>query len=240
MSRLLYAAALSSSILLSPAHAQSPFTPAPLGEHILQKARDWQAAPNPKTPTEFRAGHVTPRKLVRMPSGQSRWFRGHPAERCAGHHADRLRRQGLQLGRLSFQGVLCGRRQDRPARLGPRPGRRRTVLGRLRRGPLRFQHRVVHALRGRREHRQASVVTLARRPSDERARHRRRPRLHVVPRRRPPVGQPRAGGLRPADRKNLVAAVDRQRRPVRARRGRGEGPRLHLRRLGLSARSEDR
>ena len=63
MSRLLYAAALSSSILLSPAHAQSPFTPAPLGEDILQKARDWQAAPNPKPPTEFRAGHVTPRKL---------------------------------------------------------------------------------------------------------------------------------------------------------------------------------
>ena len=48
MSRLLYAAALTSSILLSPAHAQSPFTPAPLGEDILQKARDWQAAPNPK------------------------------------------------------------------------------------------------------------------------------------------------------------------------------------------------
>ena len=51
MSRLLYAAAVSSSILLSPAHAQSPFTPAPLGEDILQKARDWQAAPNPKPPT---------------------------------------------------------------------------------------------------------------------------------------------------------------------------------------------
>src|SRR5262245_27229092 len=63
MSRLLYAAAVSSSILLSPAHAQSPFTPAPVGEDILQKARDWQAAPNPKPPTEFRAGHVTPRKL---------------------------------------------------------------------------------------------------------------------------------------------------------------------------------
>ena len=63
MSRFLYAAALSSSILLSPAHAQSPFTPAPLGEDILQKARDWQAAPNPKPPTEFRAGHVTLRKL---------------------------------------------------------------------------------------------------------------------------------------------------------------------------------
>ena len=63
MSRLLYAAALSSSILLSPAHAQSPFTPAPLGEDILQKARDWQAAPNAKPPTEFRAGHVTPRQL---------------------------------------------------------------------------------------------------------------------------------------------------------------------------------
>src|SRR5262249_57857123 len=63
MSRLLYAAALSSSILLSTAQAQSPFTPAPLGEDILQKARDWQTAPNPKPPTEFRAGHVTPRKL---------------------------------------------------------------------------------------------------------------------------------------------------------------------------------
>ena len=63
MSRLLYAAALLSSILLSPAHARSPFTPVPLGEDILQKARDWQAAPNPKPPTEFRAGHVTPRKL---------------------------------------------------------------------------------------------------------------------------------------------------------------------------------
>src|SRR5262245_41154322 len=46
-----------------PAHAQSPFTAAPLGEDILQKVRDWQAAPNPKPPTEFRAGHVTPRKL---------------------------------------------------------------------------------------------------------------------------------------------------------------------------------
>src|SRR5215510_5304112 len=65
MSRLLYAAALSSSILFSPAHAQSPFTPAPLGEDILQKARDWQAAPNPKPPTEFRAGNVTPRKLAK-------------------------------------------------------------------------------------------------------------------------------------------------------------------------------
>src|SRR5262245_62684099 len=63
MSRLLYAAALSSTILLSPAHAQSPFTAAALGEDILQKARDWQAATNPKPPSEFRAGHVTPRKL---------------------------------------------------------------------------------------------------------------------------------------------------------------------------------
>src|SRR5262245_27800932 len=63
MSRFLYAAALSSSIMLSPAHAQSPFTPAPLGEDILQKVRDWQVAPNPQPPTEFRAGHVTPRKL---------------------------------------------------------------------------------------------------------------------------------------------------------------------------------
>jgi outer membrane protein assembly factor BamB len=63
MSRLLYAAALSSSILLSPADASSPFTAAPLGEDILQKARDWQALPNPKPPTEFRAGHVTPRQL---------------------------------------------------------------------------------------------------------------------------------------------------------------------------------
>ena len=63
MSRHLYAAAVLSSFLLSTAHAQSPFTPAPLGEDILQKARDWQAAPNPKPPTEFRAGHVTPRKL---------------------------------------------------------------------------------------------------------------------------------------------------------------------------------
>jgi len=65
MSRFLYAAVLSSSILLSPAHAQSQFTPAPLGEDILQKAQDWQAAPNPKPPTEFRAGHVTLRKLGR-------------------------------------------------------------------------------------------------------------------------------------------------------------------------------
>jgi hypothetical protein len=47
MSRLLYAVALSISILFSPAHAQSPFTPAPPGEDILEKARDWQAAPNP-------------------------------------------------------------------------------------------------------------------------------------------------------------------------------------------------
>ena len=88
MSRLLYAAAVLSSFLLSPAHAQSPFTPAPLGEDILQKARDWQAAPNPKPPTEFRAGHVTPRKLgedavqakssgfeITLPSGA-------PASRC--------------------------------------------------------------------------------------------------------------------------------------------------------------
>ena len=100
MSRFLYAAALSSSILLSPAHAQSPFSPAPLGEDILQKARDWQAATNPKPPSEFRAGHVTPRQLgkdalqakpggfeVALPSG-------------ADHHTDCLRRQGLQLGRL--------------------------------------------------------------------------------------------------------------------------------------------
>jgi outer membrane protein assembly factor BamB len=63
MSRLLYAAALSSSILFSPAHASTPFTPTELGEDILQKARDWQAAPNRKPPTEFRAGHVTPRTL---------------------------------------------------------------------------------------------------------------------------------------------------------------------------------
>ena len=49
--------------MVFPALAQSPFTSAPLGEDILQKARDWQAAPNPKPPTEFRAGHVTPRKL---------------------------------------------------------------------------------------------------------------------------------------------------------------------------------
>jgi hypothetical protein len=63
MSRLLYAAAVLSSILLCPTHAQSPFTPAPLDEDILQKVRDWQAASNPKPPTEFRAGHVTPRKL---------------------------------------------------------------------------------------------------------------------------------------------------------------------------------
>src|SRR5262245_22107660 len=63
MSRLLYAAALSSSILLCSAHAWSQPTPAELGEDILQKARDWQDAPNPKPPTEFRAGHVTPRKL---------------------------------------------------------------------------------------------------------------------------------------------------------------------------------
>src|SRR5262245_58751697 len=63
MSRLLFAAALASSILLSSAHAWSQFTPEALGEDILQKARDWQDAPNPKPPTEFRAGHVTPRKL---------------------------------------------------------------------------------------------------------------------------------------------------------------------------------
>ena len=63
MSRLLYAATLSTSILLSSAHAWSQFTPTELGEDILQKARDWQALPNPKPPTEFRAGHVTSRKL---------------------------------------------------------------------------------------------------------------------------------------------------------------------------------
>jgi hypothetical protein len=63
MSRLLYAAAVLSSFLLSSAHAQSPFTPAPQGEDILQKTRNWQAAPNPKPPTEFRVGHVTPRNL---------------------------------------------------------------------------------------------------------------------------------------------------------------------------------
>ena len=40
MSRFLYAAALSSSILLSPAQAQSPFTPAPLGEDILRVSLD--------------------------------------------------------------------------------------------------------------------------------------------------------------------------------------------------------
>jgi hypothetical protein len=49
MLRLLYAAAVLSSVLLSPAHAQSPFTPAPLGEDILQKARDWQARSQPQT-----------------------------------------------------------------------------------------------------------------------------------------------------------------------------------------------
>jgi hypothetical protein len=66
MSRLLYAATLSSSILLSPAHAQSPFTSSPLGEDILQRVRDWQSAPNPQPPTEFRAGHVIPRKLDKI------------------------------------------------------------------------------------------------------------------------------------------------------------------------------
>src|SRR5262245_29636532 len=63
MSRLLHAAAVLIAILLSPAHAQSPVTSPPLDEDILQKARDWQTAPNPKPPTEFRAGHVTPRQL---------------------------------------------------------------------------------------------------------------------------------------------------------------------------------
>lgn len=63
MSRLMYAAALSSSILLSPAHAGSPFIAEPRGEDILRKAKDWQTTPNPKPPTEFRAGHVTPRLL---------------------------------------------------------------------------------------------------------------------------------------------------------------------------------
>src|SRR5262249_14747334 len=63
MSRFLSATALSISIRHSPAHALSPSPPAPLGGDILQKARDWQAAPNPKPPTEFRAGQVTLRKL---------------------------------------------------------------------------------------------------------------------------------------------------------------------------------
>lgn len=63
MSHFRYATALLSLILISPAHAQSPFMPAPQGEDILQQALAWQAAPNPKPPTEFRAGHVTPRKL---------------------------------------------------------------------------------------------------------------------------------------------------------------------------------
>src|SRR5262245_4030737 len=53
-------------LLLAGSHARAQVpgpAPAPLGEDILQKSRDWQAAPNPQPPTEFRAGHVTPRKL---------------------------------------------------------------------------------------------------------------------------------------------------------------------------------
>ena len=56
-------------ILLFSANAWSQFTPDALGEDILQKARDWQDAPNPKPPTEFRAVQVL------QGTGRTDWYR---------------------------------------------------------------------------------------------------------------------------------------------------------------------